>query len=92
MLLYGLVLRGRFDPGAAAVEERYEPSSPTEARRLELAAVVLLVVGVPLTMFGEGALLAAGVAALVLFVVTGVLGLLRPDALDADAVGPRGPT
>ncbi len=83
LLLYGLVLRGRFDPGASAVHERPEPASPSESRRLLVAAVALLAVGVPLTMFGEGALLGAGVAALVLFVVTGALGLLRPETLDA---------
>jgi hypothetical protein len=34
-------------------------------------------------MLGEGVLLGAGVVALVLFVVTGALALLRPEALDA---------
>jgi cytochrome d ubiquinol oxidase subunit II len=83
MLLYGLVLRGRFDPSARAIEEHYEPAPLREARPLVLAAVGLLVVGVPLTMLGEGVLLGAGVVALALFVVTGALALLRPDALDA---------
>jgi cytochrome d ubiquinol oxidase subunit II len=83
MLLYGLVLRGRFDPSARAIEEHYEPAPLREARPLLLAAVGLLVVGVPLTMLGEGVLLGAGVVALALFVGTGALALLRPDALDA---------
>jgi cytochrome bd ubiquinol oxidase subunit II len=83
MLLYGLLLRGRFDPGAAAVEEHYEPAPLREARPLVLAAAALLVAGVPLTFLGDGILLGVGVVALALFVVTGALALLRPDALDA---------
>jgi cytochrome bd ubiquinol oxidase subunit II len=83
MLLYGLLLRGRFDPGAAAVEEHHEPVPLREARPLVLAAAALLVAGVPLTFLGDGILLGVGVAALALFVVTGALALLRPDALDA---------
>ena len=83
ILLYGLVLRGRFDPSARAVDEHPEPAPPREARPLVLAAVGMLVVGVPLTFLGEGVLLGVGVVALVLFVVTGALALLRPEALDA---------
>jgi cytochrome bd ubiquinol oxidase subunit II len=83
MLLYGLLLRGRFDPGAAAVEEHHEPAPLREARPLVLAAAALLVAGVPLTFLGDGILLGVGVVALALFVVTGALALLRPDALDA---------
>jgi hypothetical protein len=46
-------------------------------------AAALLVAGVPRTFLGDGVLLGVGVAALALFVVTGALALLRPDALDA---------
>jgi cytochrome d ubiquinol oxidase subunit II len=82
MLLYGLVLRGRFDPSAAAVAERHEPEAARESRALVLAAAALLVAGVPLTFLGEGILLGAGVVALALFVVVGALALLRPETLD----------
>jgi cytochrome bd ubiquinol oxidase subunit II len=82
MLLYGLLLRGRFDPTAPGVEERTARSEPSERRRLVTVAAGLLVVGVPLTFLGEGVLLAAGVLALVLFVATGALALLQPDTLD----------
>jgi hypothetical protein len=82
MLLYGLVLRGRFDPHAPAVAEHYAPAPASEPRRLHLVAAALLVAGVPLTFFGEGVLLAIGVLALTLFVVTGALALLRPEALE----------
>ena len=83
LLLYGLVLRGRFDPDAPEVAEHPEPRAPTrESRALVPAAGVLLAVGVPLTFFGEGVLLAIGVLSLTLFVITGVLALLRPEALE----------
>ena len=83
ILLYGLVLRGRFDPSAAAVEEHHEPALSREAGPLVPAAGALFVVGVPLTFLGDGVLLAIGVLALAGFVVTGALALLRPEALDA---------
>jgi cytochrome d ubiquinol oxidase subunit II len=83
LLLYGLVLRGRFDPDAPAVAEHPEPRAPArESRPLVPAAGALLAVGVPLTFFGEGVLLAIGVLSLTLFVITGALALLRPEALE----------
>jgi cytochrome d ubiquinol oxidase subunit II len=83
MLLYGLLLRGRFDPDAPAVAEHHEPQAATrESRPLVPAAGALLAVGVPLTFLGEGVLLAIGVLALALFVVIGALALLRPEALE----------
>jgi cytochrome bd ubiquinol oxidase subunit II len=82
MLLYGLVLRGRFDPAASTVAEHHERAASRELGRLPVACAALFVAGVPLTMFGEGVLLAIGVLALVLFVVTGALALLRPEALE----------
>jgi cytochrome bd ubiquinol oxidase subunit II len=81
VLLFGLVLRGRFDEGAPTVEEHPVPRS---APRPGLAgvAVGLLVVGSALTFLGEGAILAIGVVLLGGFVVTGVVELLRPEALE----------
>jgi cytochrome bd ubiquinol oxidase subunit II len=81
MLLYGLVLRGRFDTSAPAVDEQPEPRPPGEPRRLPIVAAALLVVGAPLTFLGEGVLLAIGVLSLVLFAATGALALLRPETL-----------
>jgi cytochrome d ubiquinol oxidase subunit II len=81
VLLYGLVLRGRFDEGAPAVEEHHVPSG---APRPGLAgvAIALLLAGSALTFLAEGILLAIGVVLLGAFVVTGVVELLRPEALD----------
>jgi len=77
-LLFGLVLRGRFDErpdelgsleragrGAAAVE----PPEPTPGRAAGIAAAVCATLGVPLMFFSDGGLtLAAGVALLLLAV------------------------
>ena len=82
MLLYGLVLRGRFDPAASTLAEQRAPAASRALRALPVLCAALLVVGVPLTLFGEGVLLALGVLALVLFVVTGMVALLRPEALE----------
>ena len=82
LLLYGLLLRGRFDTEAPVFAERLQPGPARERQQLPLVAGALLVVGVPLTMFGEGVLLAIGVVALTLFVITGALALLRPEALE----------
>jgi cytochrome bd ubiquinol oxidase subunit II len=82
MLLYGFVLRGRFDTSAPAVGEHLEPRPSREPRRLPVVAGALLVVGAPLTFLGEGVLLAIGVLSLVLFVAAGTLALLRPETLD----------
>jgi cytochrome bd ubiquinol oxidase subunit II len=81
VLLYGLVLRGRFDEGAPAIEEHPTPRAAPRPRLAGLA-IGLLVVGSVLTFLGEGALLAIGVIALGGFIVTGVVELLRPEALD----------
>jgi cytochrome bd ubiquinol oxidase subunit II len=82
MLLYGFLLRGRFDPGARTVAERPAPRSARGPRPLVRVAGGLLVAGVPLTLFGEGMLLAVGVLALASFVATGALALLEPAGLD----------
>jgi cytochrome d ubiquinol oxidase subunit II len=81
LLLYGLVLRGRFDPGAPVVAEQPAPRPARPVQPLALAAGALLVVGAPLTFLGEGLLLAIGVLALALFVATGALALLHPESL-----------
>jgi cytochrome d ubiquinol oxidase subunit II len=75
-LLFGLVLRGRFDPGAAA-----EPAAPRRAPgppRLSVAVpVVLGAVGAPLTVISDGGVtLALGILAMLGFVVTGFLALV----------------
>jgi len=86
VLLYGLVLRGRFDATVPPVAERPAPRPSAAQRPLAAVAVALLVVGAALTFLGEGALLAVGVVALAAFVVVGVVELLRPQAFgDEDA-------
>jgi cytochrome d ubiquinol oxidase subunit II len=83
VLLFGLVLRGRFDEGAPAVEEHPLPAGAgAPSRPLAGLAVGLLVVGSALTFLGRGALLAIGVVLLAGFVVVGVVELLRPEALE----------
>ena len=81
VLLYGLVLRGRFDPSAPAVAEAARAPRGGGAPPV-LVPLGLLAAGVPLTFLGEGVLLAAGVLALAGFVVAGALVLLRPQALE----------
>jgi cytochrome d ubiquinol oxidase subunit II len=83
-LLYGLVLRGRFDAFAPAPQEAPR-ARPSPARRsLAVAAGALLVVGAALLLLGEGAAVAVGVLALVGYVVFGAVELLRPDMLEGD--------
>jgi len=81
MLLYGLVLRGRFDATASVAVEQPPPRPATVRRPPVIASGALLLAGAPLTLFGEGVLLAIGVLALVLFVATSALALLQPEAL-----------
>ncbi len=81
VLLYGLVLRGRFDEDVPPVVEHPAPRAAPRPRLAGLA-VGLLVVGSALTFLADGALLAIGVICLGGFVVTGVVELLRPEALD----------
>jgi cytochrome bd ubiquinol oxidase subunit II len=83
-LLYGLVLRGRFDPSAPTRQEAPRPRAPSARRSLAVAAVALLVVGVALLLVGEGAAVAVGVVALVGYVIFGAVELLRPDMLEGD--------
>jgi cytochrome d ubiquinol oxidase subunit II len=81
VLLFGLVLRGRFDEGAPAVDEQPVPSGEP-SRPLAWLAIGWLVVGSALTFLGQGVLLAIGVVLLGAFVVTGIVELLRPEAFD----------
>jgi cytochrome bd ubiquinol oxidase subunit II len=78
-LLYGLVLRGRFDLGAPAGQEPPQPQATRGARGLAAAAVTLLVVGVALTLFADGIALAIGVLSLVGFIALGAIEFLRPE-------------
>jgi cytochrome d ubiquinol oxidase subunit II len=83
-LLYGLVLRGRFDEGAPAGPEAPRPRASHTSRGLAAVAVALLVAGVALVVVGEGAALAIGVFAIVGFIALGVLELLAPEMLGGD--------
>jgi cytochrome d ubiquinol oxidase subunit II len=85
VLLFGLVLHGRFDAAGPAVRAR----PPVRAARVpsHLVVIGLAVAGVPLTLFGEGALVAVGVLALAAFVAAGALELLRPQMLDEGEPG-----
>jgi cytochrome bd ubiquinol oxidase subunit II len=89
-LLFGLTLRGRFDPvpatavvPAVSAAEAARPAPAPSAPRTGLAAAVLAAAGVPLTMFAEDAGLGVGVAALCLAIALGARSLLTPAALDA---------
>jgi cytochrome d ubiquinol oxidase subunit II len=82
VLLYGMLLRGRFDATAPTVDAHPQAPAGNAARPLAGAALALLVAGVPLTFFGEGVLLALGIAALLGFIVIGAAELLRPDVLE----------
>jgi cytochrome d ubiquinol oxidase subunit II len=84
ILLYGLVLRGRFGAGGAAGQERPQPQTTRGARGLAAAAVTLFVAGVALTLFAEGIGLAIGVLSLVGFIALGALEFLRPETLADD--------
>jgi cytochrome d ubiquinol oxidase subunit II len=83
-LLYGLVLRGRFDLGAPAGQEPPQPQATRGARGLAAAAVTLLVAGVALTLFADGIALAIGVLSLVGFIALGAIEFLRPETLADD--------
>ena len=81
VLLYGLLLRGRFDESASAAVEAPRAGAAAELRPLALVAVGLFAVGALLTFLTEGILLAIGVLALIAFVVVGAAELLRPESL-----------
>jgi hypothetical protein len=82
VLLFGLVLRGRFDEERTAVEGPGAAAAPRpRARRRLPAAAVLLVVGLPLALLGEGLVLGIGFVALGAFVAVVALALLDPALL-----------
>jgi cytochrome bd ubiquinol oxidase subunit II len=83
-LLYGLVLRGRFDLGAPAGQTPPQPQATRRARGLAAAAVTLLVAGVALTLFADGIGVAIGVLSLVGFIALGAIEFLRPETLADD--------
>jgi cytochrome bd ubiquinol oxidase subunit II len=83
-LLYGLVLRGRFDLGAPAGQEPPQPQATRGARGLAAAAVTLLGAGVALTLFADGIALAIGVLSLVGFIALGAIEFLRSETLADD--------
>jgi cytochrome bd ubiquinol oxidase subunit II len=84
ILLYGLVLRGRFDTATAVVAEKPAPRPHRALRPPVVAAGALFAVGAPLTFLTEGVFLAIGVLSMAAFVATGALALLQPEALAGD--------
>jgi cytochrome d ubiquinol oxidase subunit II len=89
VLLFGLVLRGRFDAAVEHVETQPVRRAPARQRSRAFVAAGLLVLGATLTFFGEGVVLAAGVTALSAFVLVGAAELLRPEALEQDVLSRR---
>jgi cytochrome bd ubiquinol oxidase subunit II len=82
VLLYGLLLRGRFDVTAPTVAEPLRLRGAPVGRPLVVFALALLGAGAILTFFGDGAILAVGVVAMLGFIALGVAELLRPQAFD----------
>jgi cytochrome bd ubiquinol oxidase subunit II len=89
MLLYGLVLRGRFDEEAAIATEEAPPRPRRALRPPVAAAGALLAIGTPLTFLTEGVTLAIGVLSLAAFVAIGALALLQPETLGQAEPGRR---
>jgi cytochrome d ubiquinol oxidase subunit II len=84
-LLFGLLLRGRFDPGAEQPDAPpAAPPAPRAVPRLAGAALTLFGVGVVLVLVGKGAALAGGALAVFGSIVLGAVELLRPDSLSGD--------
>jgi hypothetical protein len=89
-LLFGLVLRGRFDEGGDVRSAEPAAAPPPSTRRVLPAALALLAVGLPLALLGDGLLLGIGFVALAGFVVVGVFALLDPALLSGEERrGPR---
>ncbi|HEV8152213.1 MAG TPA: cytochrome d ubiquinol oxidase subunit II [Solirubrobacteraceae bacterium] len=83
-LLFGLVLRGRFDEGGDVRSAEPAAAPPLSTRRVLPAALALLAVGLPLALLGDGLLLGIGFVALAGFVVVGVFALLDPALLSGE--------
>ncbi len=82
-LLFGLLLRGRFDPGAEHPREAAsaaEPRAPWSPRATLIVAGTIAV-GAVVTVFGPGWALAVGVVLMLGGVAAGVLVLLEPERL-----------
>ena len=90
VLLFGLVLRGRFDEATPALEEQPAPHPAGGQLPVAAIAIALFVVGATLTFLGDGVLLAIGVISLAAFVVVGVAALLRPEMLAPGEPAPHG--
>jgi cytochrome d ubiquinol oxidase subunit II len=90
VLLFGLVLRGRFDEATPALEEQPAPHPAGGQLPVAAIAIALFVVGATLTFLGDGVLLAIGVISLAAFVVVGVAALLRPEMLAPGEPASRG--
>ena len=85
-LLFGLVLRGRLDPGPL---QRTDATSPAvapghAARGIRSATAACSLTGSALVLFGGGLASAIGAVALLVFCALGTVALLRP----ADLAGP----
>ena len=90
VLLFGLVLRGRFDESVAAeVPVAAGPPAPGPAPAAGVTAAVCAVVGVPLMMLSDGGVvLALGVIALLVAVAAAIVFVVPQIALaDADDGG-----
>ncbi len=90
VLLYGLVLGGRFDESFAAEPPvAAGPPAPVPARAAGVTAAVCAVVGVPLMMLSDGGVvLALGVIALLVAVAAAIVFVVPQIALaDADDNG-----
>lgn len=86
ILLFGLVLRGRFDPGATAPAGGPRPGQGDRRPRMAVVAA-LGVVGTGMTVFSDGGIvLAVGVVCLLAFGVAGFL------LLADDPAGPAAPS
>ena len=83
VLLFGLVLRGRFDEDVPALEEQPPRRAAAAGHRSVAAlAIALFGIGAVLTFFGDGVLLAIGVIALGAFIVVAVAELVRPEVFE----------
>jgi len=78
LVLYGLLLSGRFDAEPVPEEPRAEPVSPPGLRLAPVAAV-LFVIGAVLTLFFDSPLpIAVGISCLLAFLVCGFFVLAAP--------------
>jgi cytochrome d ubiquinol oxidase subunit II len=82
-LLFGLLLRGRFDPGAEHPAEAAPLAAPRAPRspRATLVVAAVIAVGAVVTVFGPGWSLAVGIVLMLGGVAAGVLVLLEPARL-----------